>query len=236
VESRIVNSLLDERDQYVNLHSSNIVTMWVVRGLYECILLRDSFTARHSLRVALYSYLLAKSLDASRTFEYFLGGLIHDVGKISFPDYIIKGAAKFGEEERSKIQKHVQDSVLVLQQLKMPLVVLRMARYHHERFNGTGYLEGLSGADIPLEGRITAIADVYSAITDKGRAYQKRRTHDEAVSILHKECEQFDPDILQVFLKLVEVFPDLYIESIESLIILTKEEYKDQFIQSEFIS
>jgi putative nucleotidyltransferase with HDIG domain len=211
-----LEALLTDSRKYTHENVQNILTMNTAQSLYETIRLRDHFTASHSLKVAVYSYLLAVKLDPDLAFEYFIGGLIHDVGKISFPDYILKGTSKFGNEERENIQKHVIDSITILSKLNMPPKVIRIARFHHERFNGSGYLEELSGYHIPIEGRITSIADIYSAITDEGRAYQTIQTHEQAILILENECSQFDPDILNTFLHIVEVIPDRYINTIES--------------------
>lgn len=177
MNNHYLDLLLSDCKQYMQSNSRNLFTMCSILSLYESIHLRDPMTALHSMRVASYSYLLAKHMDPSRAFEYFIGGLTHDVGKIAFPDSILLSSRKIGTYEKEKIRKHVKDSFEILKKLQLPTVILNIGRFHHERFNGSGYLEGLKGNQIPFEARVAAVADVYSAITDEGRKYRKRLSY-----------------------------------------------------------
>ncbi|WP_430141515.1 HD-GYP domain-containing protein [Neobacillus pocheonensis] len=160
----------------------------------------------HSVMVAEYTYLLGKQHDPKNAFLYYLGGISHDFGKITFPDSILKGEKIVNESERMMIKRHVHDAVQFMSKFGLPQVVMNIVKYHHERFDGNGYLEGLKGYDIPLEARIASLADVYCAIRDQGRQYQKKRSHVEAISILKKSSGQFDPDLLKSFCELADEY------------------------------
>jgi putative nucleotidyltransferase with HDIG domain len=170
----------------------------MVIALYKSIKIRDSETAFHSLIMAECSYRLAEYFDPNHSILYYLGGLIHDVGKIGMKDQILKSTITIPANERTVLQDHVKVGAQLLNELELPETIIQMAEYHHERSNGTGYLYGLKGKDIPLAGRIAAIADTYSAMIQK-RPYQDTRTHIEAVTIMNQNLELFDEQIIKIF-------------------------------------
>lgn len=171
----------------------------VVNALYQCLYIRDPLTAAHSLHMAHYSYELAVKFDKENAPLYFAGSLIHDIGKLGMPDHILKGKHILSYEERDVLKHHVADGYQILRGLGLPRILLDIVRYHHERFNGVGYLEGLQGEDIPLPGRIAAITDTYSALTSE-RPYTRAKSHNHAIHIMKEERDQFDPVIFEYFI------------------------------------
>lgn len=163
---------------------------------------RDILTAEHSVIMAEYNYKLASEFDPGNEDWYYLAALTHDIGKLSMEDNILKGSIKLVGEDRKILWNHVSQGVEILSELRMPAIIIEIARYHHERFNGSGYLEGLQKMDIPLCGRISAIADTYSALVS-GRPYLTHKSTYEAVKIMIKDSHLFDPDILNSFIQML---------------------------------
>lgn len=176
--------------------------MDVIDALFASIKLRDEITAEHSIIMAYYSYHLALVHDKANAEMYYAGSLIHDVGKLAMNDSVLKGNQILSAEERQYLKKHVKDGVGILTELEMPQLVIDIARYHHERYNGSGYLEGLQGEEIPLAGRISAVADTFAALIT-GRPYQKRRDYHESIAIMVRDRGLFDPDIFDSFIEIV---------------------------------
>jgi putative two-component system response regulator len=173
----------------------------VIDTLFASIKLRDAVTAEHSLIMARISFRLALIHDRTNAGMYYVGSLTHDIGKLAMPDTILKGNQLLNYGEREILRQHVTDGVDMLTQLRMPKLVIDIARYHHERFDGSGYLEGLKGKDIPLAGRIAAVSDTYATLVT-GRPYQSKKEHKEAINIMENERELFDPDIFESFLQI----------------------------------
>ncbi|RCW41660.1 HD-GYP domain-containing protein [Paenibacillus prosopidis] len=226
--NRAIEPILSDFSRYLSAEKKNIFNVFASQCLFESLRLRDPKTSSHSLKMGIYAYLLATKMDASRAMEYFFGGLVHDVGKIAFPDFILNGKKLVGKN-REQLKKHVVDSVNTLVSLKMPEIVINIAKYHHERLNGSGYPRGVQGDVIPLEGKIAAVADVYSAITEQDRGYQPGRSHEEAFRILRGSQEQFDPLVLHLFFKMFKDVNSIdYVNEISSLMpekIFTFEKY-----------
>jgi HD-GYP domain-containing protein (c-di-GMP phosphodiesterase class II) len=98
------------------------------------------------------------------------------------------------------MKEHVRSGAILLKELEMPEILQQMALFHHESYDGSGYLFSLTGEEIPLPGRISAIADIYSAIITE-RSYKQARKHEEALKIIKKEEHRFDPIIFREFFK-----------------------------------
>lgn len=190
----------DELTSVWSLANENINTVKIVQALYHCLHIRDPLTAAHSVHMAHHSYRLAEYFDKENAPLYFAGSLTHDIGKVGMSDHILKGKHVLTLDERNVLRSHVSDGYRILSGLGMPKIMLDIVRYHHERFNGSGYLEGLQGEKIPLAGRITAITDTYSALTSD-RPYSKAIGHNRAVEIMLEDVEQFDPIILAFFIE-----------------------------------
>ena len=148
---------------------------------------------------------------------------LHDIGKVGIPDSILLKPNKLTEEEYEVMKTHTtlgRDAILKAEHLmNRPETFLRypkeMVYSHHEKWDGSGYPQGISGEDIPLSARIIALADMYDALTSK-RVYKKPLSHEEAVEIIKSESgKHFDPEIVEAFLAVNQIFPyisDQYID------------------------
>ena len=172
---------------------------------------RDEYTGGHSERVGLYAQALARQMADEYAFSeedilriHYIG-LIHDMGKIGVADSVLNKAGKLTDEEFSLMKKHSEIGYEIMSSLGEEIEgALDGIRYHHERFDGRGYPDGLSGEDIPLIARILCLADSYDAMTSN-RVYRKRLTREEVIGELRK-CSgtQFDPKIADIFISLLE--------------------------------
>ena len=192
--------LEDANDKLKNAYLDIIQT---IRATVEA---KDSYTRGHSDRVSAYSVLLGKYLKVSDSELEILriGGLFHDVGKIGIPDTILLKNGKLTDEEYAEIKKHPQIGVNILGNSDMFKDIIPFVKYHHERYDGRGYPEGLSGEDIPYIARIAAVADSFDAMSSR-RVYRdslpKEVVRDE---ILKNLGTQFDPEIGSVFLDIID--------------------------------
>jgi putative two-component system response regulator len=158
---------------------------------------RDSDTGEHVLRVASYAELMAEKLGCKPEWcrQLALASTMHDIGKISVPDAILLKQGPLTPEERAEIMLHAENGYDILKGSSSSLVQLaaEIALTHHERWDGKGYPRGLSGQDIPLGGRIVAIADVFDALTSD-RPYKRAWPIDKARdNLLENAGTQFDP-------------------------------------------
>jgi putative two-component system response regulator len=179
----------------------------IIRRLGRAAEFRDDDTGNHVMRMSLYSKLLAQACGrmTSAEVEMILNAApMHDVGKIGIPDGILLKPAKLDEDEWALMRKHAEWGADIIGEHSSPL--LQMARVvamtHHEKWNGKGYPKGLAGEEIPLVGRIAAIADVFDALTSV-RPYKKAWTVDSAMELIGKEAgHHFDPALAALFLSL----------------------------------
>lgn len=168
---------------------------------------RDPYTAGHSLRVAEYSVEIARAADLPEDQIELLrkSALLHDIGKIGIRDDVLLKEGRLTDEEFDKIKQHPVIGVRILSQVHLPETlqpILPGVKYHHERYDGKGYPEGLAGDAIPLFGRIMAIADAYDAMTSD-RPYRKGMPVEKALSILEDgRGTQWDENFTQLFLEL----------------------------------
>ena len=176
----------------------------VIDRLSGALTLVDDETGAHLRRIGEYSALLAELSDlrVMRHGDVVLAAALHDVGKIGVPDAILQKPGALSPEERSVMQRHAVMGHKLLSGSPSELLELgaTIALSHHERWDGTGYPAGLAGEDIPVEGRVAAIADAFDALTSK-RAYREALGTEEAAEIMSGGREaQFDPGLLDVFL------------------------------------
>ncbi|HEX2717108.1 MAG TPA: HD domain-containing phosphohydrolase [Gemmatimonadaceae bacterium] len=179
-----------------------------LQSLAQALEVKDPYTRGHSLRVASFSSAIARGLgldsDVIRQVE--LGGQVHDIGKIGVREEVLNKPGPLTDEEYAHIMTHP----IVGWQILEPLLgdnpmALSIVRSHHERFDGTGTPDRLSGQAIPLEARIAAVADSYDAMTS-GRPYRGNQlTHEQAIEELRR-CAgtQFDPEMVAAFIKAVD--------------------------------
>lgn len=166
---------------------------------------RDHFTGGHVWRVAEYSKSLAKKLGLSRKdiLKAYLGGYLHDLGKIGIPDFILNKRESLNEEEYDVIKYHPEIGRQIIKDHPLEYLVVDAISSHHERIDGKGYPKRLYENHIKLIARIVAITDCFDAITSV-RPYKKLSSKEKAVEILKKESDGFDSELLATFIDLVE--------------------------------
>ena len=175
----------------------------ILDSLVTAIDHKDRYTKKHSEDVTAYALKLARALGLSEDVYHAVrvAGLLHDVGKIGVPDSILRKPGKLTTEEYEVMKGHVTVSALIIHGLPRLSDILSAVANHHERWDGKGYPNGVSGSDIPLLGRIMAIADAYSAMT-LDRPYRSGLTPDDAIAEIER-CKgtQFDPELAELFIQ-----------------------------------
>ncbi len=174
---------------------------------------KDNETGGHINRMCGYSALLAKlfGLSEQEIAEIELAAPMHDVGKIGIPDHIILKNGKLTDEEFTVIKSHTVIGAGILKSSKVHILecARQIALFHHEKWNGRGYPEGISGLHIPIMARIVAICDTFDALTSK-RPYKNPYPIEVSCDIIKKEKGQhFDPDLTDVFLNNIEKFAEI---------------------------
>lgn len=188
---------LIEKRKYENLMLSLVSSLEAVNQF------NDLETGNHTKRLNLYSELLANKLGCSKKFYEEIGRVasLHDVGKIGIDRSILKKPDKLTEEEFKVIKEHPQIGYEIIKKSGVSIMAENIARYHHEKWDGSGYPCGLKELEIPLEARIVSVVDVYDALRQK-RVYKDGFTHEKAIEIIKNESgESFDPNIVKIFLE-----------------------------------
>lgn len=161
---------------------------------------RDSYTAGHSIRVAYYCSSIGKYLKLNKSDQQKLekAAILHDLGKIATPDSILLHPGKLSPIEHDLVKLHVKSGYGVLRKVKMYRELSDIILYHHERHDGTGYPNGVSGKNIPLLSKILIIADAFDAMTSD-RVYRVRMHKEEAIDeLIRNKGTQFDPKIAEI--------------------------------------
>lgn len=186
--------------------SGERLTIQMVKALANTIDAKDSYTNGHSTRVAEYSVLLAKRMGytGEKLEHLYYAAVLHDIGKIGVPREIINKPSRLTDEEYTMIKSHpVTGSNILKEVTEIPDIAIG-AKYHHERYDGKGYPEGLSGTDIPELARIIGVADAYDAMTSK-RSYRDVLAQDIVrEEILKGKGTQFDPEMADIMLQLMD--------------------------------
>lgn len=213
-----LENLVMERTSQINdamraLESSHIDT---INRLCHAAEYRDDETGYHVLRISKYCEILAKGMGLGEEETWYLmkASPLHDIGKIGIPDSILLKPGKLSSEEFAVMKKHTEIGGEILKNAnsKVLQVAEQVALSHHEKWNGTGYPRGLSGEAIPLMGRITAVADVFDALTMK-RCYKPAFSLDTSVNIiLEGRGAHFDPGIVDVFVSHLHDFVRIHRE------------------------
>ena len=180
--------------------------MHVVSSLASAIDAKDTYTNGHSGRVAEYSREIARraGYEGKELEDIYMMGLLHDVGKIGIPDAVINKPAKLTDEEYDIIKNHPVLGARILGNIKEMPKLANGARWHHERYDGKGYPDGLSGEDIPEEARIIAVADSYDAMTSH-RSYRKSLPQEVVREEIEKgKGTQFDPRFASIMLEMMD--------------------------------
>ena len=182
------------------------MNLQVVSALATAIDAKDQYTNGHSSRVAEYARAIAARSGYSKDEqdEIYMMGLLHDVGKIGVPDQVINKAGKLTPEEYEHIKKHPVIGSGILESIKERPKLATGARWHHERYGGGGYPDGISGEAIPEEARIIAVADAYDAMTSR-RSYRDVMPQDVVRAEIEKGAgTQFDPRFADVMLQMID--------------------------------
>jgi diguanylate cyclase (GGDEF)-like protein len=182
----------------------------VLQGLVIAVDTKDRYTKRHSEDVARYAVFLAQrlGLDEETLATIRTSGLLHDVGKIGIPDTLLRKPGKLTADEFDVFRQHVALGDSIVRDMPNLELVRAGIRHHHERWDGRGYLEGLSGEAIPLIGRIMAVADAFSAMTTT-RPYRKALPIEEALKRLGDAAgSQLQEELVKAFIAGIETAPD----------------------------
>ncbi len=213
----LINSLEEK------LKREKELTEKIVKSLVRGIEIRDSYTKGHSERVAFFSKRIAEAmgLKENEVKAIYIAGLLHDIGKIGIPDSILLKPGKLSDDEYEIIKFHPLLSYELLKHIDILKDSLPGIKYHHERWDGSGYPEGLKGQEIPLQARILAVADSFDAMTSD-RIYRAGIPKTQAIAELRKLAgKHYDPEVVE-----------------NALYILLNEEPPppEDFISSEFLN
>ena len=185
----------------LNLIQTNIMT---IHTLGNAVALRDSDTDEHNYRVTIYSVQLAQVLHMSKreVQEIIIGAFLHDIGKIGIEDSILLKNTKLSNDEFAKMKEHVNKGIQIIKKNQWLERGKNIILCHHEKYDGSGYPNGIKGENIPKIARLFAIIDVFDALTSK-RPYKEPFSYDKAIRILKESGgSHFDPAILDTFLSI----------------------------------
>ena len=203
----IMRSHAEESDEIKALKDASIGgSFGVLDALVTAIDNKDNYTRRHSEDVARWGVMIGRQLGFSPEQQRSLRicGLLHDVGKIAVPDSVLRKPGRLNDDEFKVMQQHPVFGALIVKEVPDLDDVLGGIKHHHERFDGRGYPDRLTGLDIPLFGRILAVPDCFSAMTTN-RPYRMGLSWDEAIAeIIKGKGTQFDPEIADAFLRGIE--------------------------------
>jgi len=215
--NRNLEGKVRERTKQLALKNEELSTAYIqtIRALAEAIDAKDHYTRGHSERVAVYASRIARQMNMRRELieRVYFAGLLHDIGKIGIPDAIIAKPSRLTREEYIEIQKHPEIGAKILEPVEFRSSIVPCVRHHHEWFDGSksGYPSRLAGDQIPLPSRVIVVADTVEAMTSD-RPYRKALPIDVVVAELHKYSgSQFDPVVVQAFLKLLDDEGDAFI-------------------------
>jgi HD-GYP domain-containing protein (c-di-GMP phosphodiesterase class II) len=208
VDSKLLNSIANESAIYLEnailFEDVHGLMMGLLHSLTSAVDAKDAYTCGHSERVAGLSKVLAKEfgLDDQQVERIYMAGLLHDVGKIGVPEAVLRKPGKLTVEEFEQMKRHPAIGAKILHDVKQIQDIIPGVLHHHERFDGRGYPDGLSGHNIPLMGRIICLADCFDAMTST-RTYRKAMPLEVTLADIRR-CSgtQFDPALTEAFLRI----------------------------------
>jgi excisionase family DNA binding protein/putative nucleotidyltransferase with HDIG domain len=194
-------------EDYTELYHGYIDTLQALANALDA---RDGIDRGHSRRVADYAASMARALGFSqeeiRSVE--LAGLLHDVGKIMISEHILGKPGKLTDQEFYQIQQHPLMGERIVEKVNVLRETGRFIRYHHERFDGTGYPDGLAGEEIPLQARILFLAEVFDCVRSDS-SFHQGLSIDRSIDVITRESvTQFDPEIVRIFLNSLDTAGD----------------------------
>ena len=201
---RLQRNLADEVEKKTMEYEELFIQ--VVESLATAIDAKDTYTNGHSVRVAEYSKEIAKryGYNEEKQDAVFMMGLLHDVGKIGIPDSVINKPARLTDDEFALIKTHPSVGARILSNIKKMPRLADGARWHHERYDGKGYPDGLAGEDIPEESRMIAVADAYDAMTSN-RSYRRSLSQEVVRGEIEKgKGTQFDPQFADIMIQMID--------------------------------
>lgn len=207
LEYKVSQRTKELQDAQVELHESRLEVVWRLGRAAEY---RDNETGLHIIRMSKIAALIAQEYGLKeREVDLILNASpMHDIGKLGIPDRVLLKPGKLDEEEWKIMQTHAQIGADILDGSKSPLLVMahEIALTHHEKWDGSGYPNQLTGEDIPLSARISAVADVFDALTSV-RPYKKAWSVEDTVALFQSESgKHFDPSLVKI---LISELPDI---------------------------
>lgn len=218
MELRLYEKKLFEKKEFKKLLESNRKLteqqqIEVLKSFLKIVELKDAYTENHSTRVAEYAKIIAveMGLKEDEVLRIYNAGMLHDIGKILIPEEILNKPGKLTEKEMDIMKRHPDMGAEIVSSISILKSIAPYIRYHHERFDGSktstgGYPGELSSDDIPLGARIISVADSFDAMVSD-RPYRKAMPFEKALKILEKEKgRQFDPNIVDIFLNIINKY------------------------------
>lgn len=200
---------INEKTRYIKEVSR--LHLATVEALASAIDAKDQTTHGHVRRVQIYAEGLARlySLSDDEIEALKIGALLHDVGKLAVPDHILNKPGKLTAAEFEKMKIHPIVGAQILERVGFPYPVVPVVRHHHERWDGSGYPDGLKGDDIPISARILSVVDCFDAVHED-RQYRKGLTREQAIELLRRAAgSQFDPKVVEIFLEHLPGFEEV---------------------------
>jgi putative nucleotidyltransferase with HDIG domain len=203
-----LDARVDLVDVASKVHRLEETYLAVVREWGQSIESADSYTFGHCERVATYSIGVAQQLgqDEGNLTAIRLGAYLHDVGKVRVPHEILNKPGRLSTEEFDVIKRHPEWGIELLATIEFPWDIKPMIRSHHEKYDGSGYPDGLRGDEIPVAAQIVCIADVYDALTTT-RSYRGAMSKEEAIGKMEESRHWWRPDVYRAFMRSMEETP-----------------------------
>jgi len=201
------HKLIQLRDHIAGLSiESKEMFIQSISGLAQALAAKDAYSRNHSENVTRYAVAIAETmgLDPDYIATIRRAAILHDIGKIGVPDAVLLKPEQLTQQERRIMEQHPLTSVSILQQMRFLEQEIPIVRHHHERWDGQGYPDGISGTNIPLGARILAVADAFDAITSE-RVYRRSQSVRQAVQALRGSSGyQFDPEVVEAMIQWID--------------------------------